>query len=245
MNRERELAETFVQLADTLVDDYDVADLLHELVLRCVQLLDASAAGLLLSDQRGSLQVMASSTERTRLLELFQLQTQEGPCLDCFTSRQPVLVPDLTETAHRWPLFSEQARQEGYQSVHAFPLRLRDQTIGALNLFGHEPGEMPADNQKIARALADVATIGILQERALRRSEVLTEQLQTALNSRVVIEQAKGVLAERGNVDVNTAFTALRGHARAHGLRLGATALDLVEGRLDPDLVLAGAHQTR
>lgn len=129
--------------------------------------------------------------------------------------------------------------------MHAFPLRLREQTIGALNLFGHEPGEMPADDRQVARALADVATIGILQERALRRSEVLTEQLQTALNSRVVIEQAKGMLAERGGIDVDDAFAVLGGHARDRGVRLSTTALDMVEGRLDPLTVLSASDAAR
>lgn len=242
MTREQELAQAFVQLADTLTDDYDVADLLHDLVERCVRVLDTAAAGLLLTDQRGRLQVLASSTERARLLELFQLQTDEGPCVDCFVSRQAVVEPDLTHSLVRWPHFAEQALQEGYRSVHAFPLRLREQALGALNLFRTSTGVMPEEDQRAAQALADVATIGIVHERALRRSEVLVEQLQTALNSRVIIEQAKGMLAERARCDMDTAFTALRDYARAARIRLSTVARDLTEGRLAPEQVLTTAR---
>ena len=206
--RESRLLEAFVQLADTLVDDYDVADMLHELLSYCVRLLHAAAAGLLLSDQRGNLQVLASSTEQTRLLELFQLQNNEGPCLDCVRTGEPVLVDDLAAAADRWPRFVPQALGNGFAAVHAVPMRLRRETIGALNLFNREPGAMPPEDLLAARALADTATIGILQERAIHRGEVLTEQLQAALNNRITIEQAKGVLAHAGNLDMEQSFQA-------------------------------------
>jgi transcriptional regulator with GAF, ATPase, and Fis domain len=239
-HRESRLIAAFVEMADTLVDDYDVADVLHRLTEHCVRLLGAAAAGLLLADQRGSLQVLASSTERTRLLELFQLQTDEGPCLDCVRTGQPVLVSDLDAERGRWPAFAPEAISEGFRSVHAVPLRLRREVIGALNLFGTRPGAMGEQDLAVARALADTATIGILQERAIRRGEVLTEQLQTALNSRITIEQAKGVLAHAGNVEMDQAFQALHSYGRARSTRLSEIAALLVTGRLEPSEVLAG-----
>ncbi|MDG3016459.1 GAF and ANTAR domain-containing protein [Speluncibacter jeojiensis] len=243
--REAQVVRALVEMADTLVDDYDVADLLHQLVQHCVGLLDVAAAGLVLADQRGGLQVLAASSERTRLLELFQLQSNQGPCLECFRSGEPVLVADLAAQTVRWPSFASEAHREGFASVHAVPLRLRKQTIGALNLFGNQPGSLTAEDLVIARALADTATIGILQERAIARSEILTEQLQTALNSRITIEQAKGVLASAGNLDMEQAFEALRGHARRHSSRLSEIAHRIVTGDLDPAELLHAARTHR
>jgi transcriptional regulator with GAF, ATPase, and Fis domain len=242
--RESRLVAAFVEMADTLVDDYDVAEVLHQLTLHCVHLLDAAAAGLLLSDQRGSLQVLASSTERTRLLELFQLQTDEGPCLDCVRTGQPVLVSDLDDERDRWPAFVPEAIREGFHSVHAVPLRLRREVIGALNLFGTAPGALSEQDLAVVRALADTATIGILQERAIHRGEVLTEQLQTALNSRITIEQAKGVLAHAGNLEMDQAFEALRSYGRARSTRLSEIAASLVTGRLGAGVVLASQRRS-
>jgi transcriptional regulator with GAF, ATPase, and Fis domain len=239
--RERELTQAFVELADTLVTGYDVADLLYGLVEHCVSLLDAAAAGIMLADQRGGLQVMAASTERTRLLELFQLQNDEGPCLDCFRTGQLVAVPDLTVVADRWPRFAAAARQEGYAAVHALPLRLREQIIGALNLFSGQPGDLPIDDLPVAQALADVATIGILHERAIHHHETLIEQLQGALNSRIIIEQAKGVLAEHGGLDMDQAFHRLRGYSRNTNTGLARAARDLIDGHLDPAAILVPA----
>lgn len=240
--RESLLLAALVRLADTLVDDYDMADLLHELASQCVEILGVAAAGLLVSTQRGTenLQVLASSPEQVRLLELFQLQTNEGPCLDCVRTGQPVLAPDLTAT-ERWPRFTPEALREGFSQVHAIPLRLRGETIGALNLFGHQPGPLPEQDLRAAQALADTATIGILQERAIRRGEVLTEQLQYALHSRVIIEQAKGVLAQAGNLDMDRAFQVLRDYARNRNGRLGEIARQLVSGTLHPQEFLASA----
>src|SRR5678815_3718767 len=197
---EVQLADVVVELADTLVDDFDVIDFLHVLTERCVQVLGISAAGLLLTDQRGTLQVVAASSERTRLLELFQLQADQGPCLDCFHTGQPVSVPDLP-SAGRWPRFTAAAAEVGFAAVHAMPMRLRSDVIGALNLFDTTPGALDEAKLRIGQALADVATIGLLQNRAIRARDAVTEQLQTALNSRILIEQAKGVLAERLHVD--------------------------------------------
>ena len=233
MKRDRELAEAFVDLADTLVSDYDVTDLMYRLVEHCVRLLDADEAGLLLTDQRGGLNVMASSDERTRLLELLQLQADEGPCLECFHSGEPVSVADLRETTARWPQFAPAALADGYLAVHAVPMRLREQVIGALNLFSARPGALAEEDLYVGRALADVATIGLLQEQTIHRRETVIEQLEGALNSRVVIEQAKGVLAERAGLGMDEAFRRLRDHSRATNTRLASVARDLIEGRLD------------
>jgi len=203
---EIQLADVFVEMADTLVDEFDVIDFMHVLTERCVQLLGISAAGLLLTDQQGTLQVVAASSERTRLLELFQLQTDQGPCVECFHTGQPVSVADLP-AAGRWPRFTAAAADVGFAAVHAVPMRLRSEVIGALNLFNAEPGELDEDKLRIGQALADVATIGLLQQRAIRRRDALTEQLQTALNSRVLIEQAKGLLAERLPLEVGPAIS--------------------------------------
>jgi transcriptional regulator with GAF, ATPase, and Fis domain len=226
---EIQVADVFVELADTLVDDFDVMEFLHLLTERCVQLLGISAAGLLLTDELGTLQVVAASSERTRLLELFQLQTDQGPCVDCFRTGQPISEIDLP-TAGRWPRFTAAAALVGFAAVHAVPMRLRTETIGALNFFSTTAGTVDERTLRLGQALADVATIGLLQQRAIHRREALTEQLQTALNSRVLIEQAKGVLAERLHVDVDEAFILLRQGARSHNRRLSELAQALVDG---------------
>jgi GAF domain-containing protein len=226
---EVQLADVFVEMADTLVDDFDVIDFLHVLTERCVQLLGISAAGLLLTDGRGTLQMVAASSERTRLLELFQLQTDQGPCVDCFHTGQQVSVADLS-TGGRWPRFTAAAAEVGFAAVHALPMRLRSEVIGALNFFDTSPGALDQGKLRIGQALADVATIGLLQQRAIHRSGVVTEQLQTALNSRVLIEQAKGILAERLRLDVADAFALLRSRARNHNRRLSDLAQAIVEG---------------
>jgi len=226
---EVELADVFVEMADTLVDDFDVIEFLHVMTERCVQLLGVSAAGLLLTDGQDTLQVVAASSERTRLLELFQLQADQGPCVECFRTGQPVSVADLP-SAGRWPRFTAAAAEVGFAAVHAVPMRLRTEVIGALNFFDTKPGAVDAGKLRIGQALADVATIGLLQQRAIHRRDVLTEQLQTALNSRVLIEQAKGVLAERLHVDVADAFTVLRTGARSHNRRLSELAQAIVDG---------------
>ncbi|MGW0660920.1 GAF and ANTAR domain-containing protein [Streptodolium elevatio] len=227
---ERLLAQTFVELADNLVADFDLIDFLRLLTDRCVGMLGVSAAGVLLADPQGSLRVMAASDEQVRLLELFQLQNDEGPCLECYRTGTPVTVPDLAAEAERWPRFVPVARQCGFSAVQTVPMRLRDDVVGALNLFRAEPGPFDAVDTPIAQALADVATISLLQQRSTDRSDALNEQLQHALNSRVLIEQAKGKLAERRNIDMEQAFTALRGYARSHNRRLSDLARAFVDG---------------
>lgn len=226
---EVQLADVFVEMADTLVDDFDLIDFLHVLTERCVQLLGVSAAGLLLTDGQDAHQVVAASSERTRLLELFQLQADEGPCLDCFRTGEQVSVVDLAST-DRWPHFAAAAAEVGYSAVHALPMRLRTEVIGALNLFDVRAGALDPQTLSAGQALADVATIGLLQQRTIRRSDVLVEQLQTALNTRILIEQAKGVVAERLHVDVAEAFTLLRSEARGGNRRLSDLAQAIVDG---------------
>src|SRR6266576_3224992 len=228
------LSETFVELTDTMVAGFDVIDFLHVLTDRSVQLLDVSAAGLLLADPRGELRVVAASSEAVRMLELFQLQNDQGPCLDCFRAGRPVAAADLSAEAQRWPRFVAAA-------VQALPMRLRDQVIGALNLFRAVPGAFDPADIRIGQALADVATISLLHERSMRHSDTLNEQLQTALNSRVIIEQAKGKLAERLGLDVDQAFSVLRDHARTRNLRLSDVALAFIDG--SETLARTGAAQ--
>ena len=237
-DRDARLARRFVSLADTLVDDFDLVDLLDHLVESCVDLLEVTAAGLLLVDLRGELQPLAASTEATRILELLQLQTAEGPCLDCVRTGEAVTVPDIGAMMDRWPRFARAVAESGFVSVHAFPMRLRRETIGSLNLFSATHPPLSANEQRIAQALADVATIGILQQRSLRRASQLAEQLQSALNTRIVVEQAKGVLAEYGGVTMEAAFGALRRHARNTNQKLGDAAEQLVHGSLSPGRVI-------
>jgi GAF domain-containing protein len=227
--REVALVDAFVALADTLVDDYDIVELLDRLVNECVKLLGASAAGLLLFD-RDQLRLIASSSERVEHLEVFQVQADEGPCLDCARSAQPISVPDLDAVRERWPVFCAAASEAGFRAVHAVPLRLRSQAVGGLNLFDQEIRTWTDQELHVAQALADVATIGILQERAIHRSDELTQQLQTALNSRVIIEQAKGMIAEHSQVDMTTAFAQLRRYARDRNLKLSLLAREVVAG---------------
>jgi GAF domain-containing protein len=222
------LAEVFVEVADTLVDDFDVIEFLESLTRHTADVSDAASAGLLLADPHGQLQYMASSSTSVKLLELFQLQYQEGPCLDCYATGAAVVNNDLHQAGERWPLFAPRAVEAGFQSVHAFPLRHRQKVIGALNLFSTDLGHFDPTDVRIIQCLADIATIGLLQERTTRSAEILTEQLQGALNSRVTIEQAKGVLARTHGVDVDAAFDRMRTYARNNHLRLSDVASAVV-----------------
>jgi len=236
--RETILARALVELADTLVDDFDVAELLSRVVDRCVGVLGMSAAGLMLVGPSGQLGLAASSNEAVRLVELFQLQSQEGPCLDCYRTGQPVVNHDLGAVERRWLNFAPVAVERGFRSVHALPLRLRGHIIGALNLFGADDGQMDTVDVQAAQSLADMATIAILQHRSMLEAHLLNEQLSVALNSRVMIEQAKGVLSERSGVDMDAAFSLLRSYARSHNLKLTDVAQQ-VSDRTLPDDALA------
>lgn len=226
--REGRLVDTFVTLADTLVVGYDVVDLLHTLVDACANLLSASAAGIMLADATGQLALVASTSEKSRLVELMQLSAGNGPCVECFSTGLVYVLPDIESVKGAWPEFYEEAVAQGFHAVHAVPLRLRGEVLGTLNLFLDRTGSLTADDASVAQGLADVATIGILQERAARESELTQRQLQSALNSRVVIEQAKGVIAQLHGVDMDTAFATLRQYARGNNLSLHDVAAGVV-----------------
>lgn len=233
------LAQAFVGLADTLVADYDAIELSQQLIESSMALLPIAAAGLLIGDVHGELHVLASSSEEIRLLELLQLQADAGPCLVAYRTGQQVLVDDLNLESQRWPAFAKQATEYKYRSVSALPLRLRDDRVGALNLFRTEVGAMSPTDISVGQALADVATVGILHQRTLTHSHLISQQLQGALNSRVIIEQAKGVLAERGSIDMDRAFVLLRAHARKTQQRLADVARAVVDNA-DTSALLAG-----
>ena len=224
------LTDVFVEVADTLITDFDLVDFLHNLTDHAAAVSGAEAVGLLLADQRGQLRYMAASNETGKMLELFQLQNDEGPCMDCYSTRAPVVNADLATASDRWPKFAPAAIAAGFQSVHAFPMRLRDSVIGALNLFGHADEEFKDQEVRVVQALADVATIALLQERSIARAGVLTEQLQGALNSRIVIEQAKGALARQEGLTPPEAFEMLREQARRSRRRLVDVATEIITG---------------
>ena len=234
MNRESVLVATFVELTDVLVDQFDVVELLTNLTDRCVEVLDVAAAGLLLADPSGELRVVASSSEAMHTLELLELQSAEGPCFECFHTGKPSVNTALTAIDQPWPRFGPSALAAGFVSVSALPMRLRGRTIGALNLFRSDAGALSERDQVAAQAFADVATIGILQNRAVEEAQTVNDQLTAALNSRVIIEQAKGMIAERTGLDMARAFDGLRHHARSHNLRLSDLAEQVVSGRVSP-----------
>ena len=238
ISREQAVAATLVELADTLVADFDIADFLHTLTARCVELLDVNAAGVMVTDQRGRLRVMASSSERAHLLELFEVESDAGPCVACFDSGRPVSVTDLHVVEPRWADFGQRAHAAGFSAVHALPMRLRDDIIGVLNLFSVRTGALDVADIFLGQALANVTTIGLLQQRAIHNRDAVVEQLQGALNSRVVIEQAKGVLFERLNVDMHEGFELLRSYARRTNRRLTDVARDVIDDLLDTAALL-------
>jgi GAF domain-containing protein len=225
------LSDLFVEVADTLVDDFDLVDFLHHVATNAAEITSSSAVGLMLDDHEGHLRFMAASSEDARLLELFQLQNSEGPCLDAHRTGEEIPDIVIAESMQRWPVFAPRAAEMGLRSAHCFPLRLRDHVIGAMNIFRTDARPMSQEERRVARALSDVATIGLMQERTLRRAEELTEQLQFALNSRVVIEQAKGAVARTLDIPVDDAFEVLRGYSRRHRRRLTDVARDVVEDR--------------
>jgi GAF domain-containing protein len=228
VSRETRLNAAFVKLADTLTDDYDVVDLLHTLVDECTAIFDIQAGGLMLADSEGQLQLVASTSEKADLVEIMQLNAGKGPCVDCFETGRPVAISDIANSGERWPDFRHEALKHGFRSIYATPLRLRGQTIGTLNLLSTSVGELNARDALAAQALSDVATIGILQERLIKERGVVADQLQRALDSRVLIEQAKGVLSESASINVDEAFGMMRAYARSHNLRLHDVAEGIV-----------------
>lgn len=238
-SREARLSTAFVKLADTLTAEYDMVDLLHTLLDECVDVLAQNAGGLMISDSLGHLELLASTSEKADLVEVMQLAAGAGPCIECYKTGVSVSVSNINDTTTRWPDFSAVALKQGFRSVMAVPLRLRGQVIGTMNLFANTVGVVNERDAAIAQALADVATIGILQERAIRETNVVTEQLQRALESRVLIEQAKGVLSELGSLEMDEAFAALRSYARDHNLTIRVVAEKVVDRTLD---ILAESH---
>lgn len=230
--REHRLVDTFVALTDTLVDDYDVVELLQNLVDSVVEIFDASAAGILLVNQEQQLEVLASTSERSSFLGLLQLDSGEGPCVECFATGKTVSGRDPAEMQRRWPAFARASAESGYASVHSIPMRLRETTLGSLNLFREAEGALNRDDALAAQALTDVATISILQQRSLEHATLTQQQLQRALDSRVVIEQAKGFVAHTHQVEMDDAFAMLRAYARSHQLLLADVARAVVERRL-------------
>lgn len=235
MTRESVLARTMVELADSLVEDFDIVELLTTLSDRCVDVLDIAAAGIMLADGDGNLRAMTSSNDAMRVVELFEIQSQQGPCLDCYRTGQAVVNQDLAILNGRWPTFAPVAVSSGFRAADAIPMRLRGHVIGALNLFRTETGSLNDDDVAAAQALADIATIAILQNRITVEGREVNTQLTAALSSRIVIEQAKGMIAERQQVPVEQAFARLRNHARHHNLRLADLARDTVAGSVDLD----------
>ena len=244
MTREEQLIDAFVEAADTLVAGFDVVEYLHKVAGRCVQLLDVDAAGLMLADQRGQLHAAAATTQSARLLAAFELQAGTGPCVEAFRTGAQVVNADLATSEVRWPRFAEAARATGFSSVHALPLRMRATVIGTMNLFRSKLGTLGEADVRTGQALADVAAIGILSQRGLHEAELLTAQLQRALDSRVIVEQAKGVLAERRGITVDEAFALLRGHARDHNLPLSELARQIADGSSTAAELLADPRRT-
>ncbi|MFB9923871.1 ANTAR domain-containing protein [Amycolatopsis halotolerans] len=241
--RERLVSRAFVSLADTLVADFDIAEFLSMLAEQCVDLLGVSAAGVLLLDPAGGLRVAATSSHRAELLELFAVETDDGPCVDCARSGSPLSYADSPAAAGRWPRFAAAAAECGFGAAQALPMRLRDQVVGVLTLLSAEPGSVERDDVDLGQALADVATIGILQQRTIERGDQLAGQLQTALHSRVVIEQAKGVIAEHSGISMDEAFSRLRGYSRAHNLRLTDIARAISTGDIEPAVLAKHSHR--
>jgi GAF domain-containing protein len=242
--RAAELAQAFVELAGALASGYDVVELLDRLVQQCVHLLAVDAAGLVLTDASGTLKVMAATSEQARFLEVLQLHADSGPCVDCYRTGQPVNVDDLSAERGRWPGMANTVQQDGYHAVHAVPLRFQEQTFGAMNLFTIKPGGLGATDHKIARALAEVATVAILGQRMIRHSGEVAEQLQVALNSRVLIEQAKGMLAQQGGIAMAAAFAVLRQYARRNNQRVTDVAHAVVDATLNLH-AMSGPNGTR
>lgn len=239
ISREQRINEAFVKVAGTLMDQYDVVDLLSALVEECTDLLDIQAGGLLIANNLGELELIASTSEEAEFVEVMQLAAGAGPCVDCFHTGEQVSVDNIDASGDRWPEFRKAAMRKGFQAIHATPMRIRGKIIGSLNLLGTTPRHLSDRDAKLAQALADVAVIGILQERSLRDVNFVNEQLQLALDTRILVEQAKGVLAQMEKLDMDAAFTVLRAYSRANGISLRITAQNVINRSLDTADVVA------
>ena len=238
MERVEHLSKVFIELADTLVKDFTVVDFLHILTVRSVELLDIDAAGVMITDPRGALNIMATSDGRAQTMKILVLQQVQGPCFDSFSAGSAIVNIDLYSEKIRWPHFAAATRAAGFRYSHVLPLRLRNEVIGALNLFSTAPVPLSQDEISLAQALADIATIGLLQQRSVREQSIHAKQLQHALSSRILIEQAKGMLAERTGLDMSEAFRLMRLHARTNGLRLSTVASSVINGTCDTEAIL-------
>ena len=243
MNRESLLIATLVELADNLVDDFDVIEVLTMLCNRCVETIDVDAAGVMLVSPAGELQYVASSSESMRILELYQIQAAEGPCVECFNSGEAIIDRLLIDAKEQWPHFSPRALEQGFNSVYCLPMRLRGRTIGALNFFRADADPLDESDVVVAQGLSGVATIAILQHQTSLDAKVLNSQLSKALDSRIIIEQAKGKIAEAGGLDMDQAFQRLRAHARVHNLRLADLARDIADGTVLPGSLDPHGHR--
>ncbi len=235
--RERRLIETFLALTDTLTGEFDTVDFLTMLAERSTDLLGVSATGVVLTDGRGGLSVAAGSFRRSELREVFAAATEAGPCRDCVDSDAPVSAADLRDT-DRWPRFRAAAAAAGFAAVHAVPMRSHERAIGAVTFLHDEPRRLDAADARLGQALADAATIGLLHEQAARRAETVAQQLRSTLQNRVILEQAKGVVAAQGDVSPADAFTILRAHALSQGLHLSDLARGVVERTVDVATVI-------
>ena len=231
------MAQVFVELSDTVLDTFDIIEFLDNLTERCVELLDADAAGLMLADQRNRLNLMAATVQRARVLGLFELQVQEGPSLDCFTTGQAITNLSLAESQGRWPRFGPAAIESGFGATHALPMRLRGQIIGALSLLTQDQRQLSVTDLAIGQAMADLATIGLLHQRNAHEQTALSEQLTIALNSRVLVEQAKGALADRAHISHNEAFLRMRDYARQNNVTLASVASEVAASAIPQDLL--------
>lgn len=256
--REQSLLRVFVDLADTLTRDFDLPELLYRVAGHCTSLVAAAAAGVLLSSPQGGVSLVAASSERSEDVELLQLRVGSDPCLEAMAAGVSVRVPDLFAARARWPAWAPVALGAGFGSVYATPMTLHGDTVGVVTILAVSPGALSDDDLEVVRALTHIATIGILQQRALHQTELLADQLRAALNSRVVIEQAKGVISGRSALDVSTerAYLLLSDYAQRTSTTIGVVSQAVIDGLLDPAALVypgrrvaarrpAGAESTR
>jgi GAF domain-containing protein len=235
LQRERDVVQAFVSLVDSLLDDFDIVELLTTLTERCAQLLDVATAGLLLADAQGELHLMAATSRRTHDLEIFQLQSDQGPCLDCYRSGAPVSVANLAES-DRWPLFVAAATEAGFASVHAVPMRAMNSVLGALGLFGTAAGALSDHDLDVAQALAHVATVAILQNQRTVDTTVISPGLRNALLSRITVDQATGFVYERTGLSMDDSFRRLRDYAHRHRKHLTEISRQLLDPNAPTEL---------
>ncbi|MGW7412317.1 GAF and ANTAR domain-containing protein [Streptomyces sp. NPDC054863] len=240
ISREQHIAKAFVSLADSFAEDVDPTVLLDRLAAHCVALTSTDAAGIMMIDARGSLRTMAVSDSRAALLELFQMQSGQGPCIDAWHEQHRLDVPDLATQESRWPDFVPLARELGFRGAYALPMKVNGQGVGALNLLREDPGTLTDTELALAQALADVACVAVVRWQAdpARPHDVLT-QVQAAVSVKATIETAKGLLAAAGGIGVQEADAALHRYSRLHGMSPSDAAQQLVRRTLDPCEVMA------